>query len=282
MAHSPMKVLTIAGSDSGGGAGIQADLKTFMALETFGMSVITAVTAQNTLGVQGVEMLSATFVGQQIDSVLSDLGADAIKTGMLGTREIVEIVAAKIQEYKVSLVVVDPVMISTSGHALLQPDGVEAYKERLFPVATVITPNIKEAEHLLGYSVRTLADMERAARDLHKFGPKAVLVKGGDKHDDGGDDAQSMDVLYDGVDIKVLSAPRVQDTCNVHGTGCTLASAIAAQLARDPEANLHEAVTKAKNFITEVLLASKGLQLGGGKQKPMLHATFTGLHTKND
>eukprot|EP00930_Biecheleria_cincta_P026490 TRINITY_DN18668_c0_g1_i3.p1 TRINITY_DN18668_c0_g1~~TRINITY_DN18668_c0_g1_i3.p1 ORF type:complete len:273 (-),score=59.72 TRINITY_DN18668_c0_g1_i3:56-874(-) len=228
----PARLLTIAGSDSGGGAGIQADLKTFAALKTFGMSVLTALTAQNTQGVQGVHMLPASFVGEQLDSVLGDLGADAIKTGMLGTKEIVEVTAAKVKEYRVATVIVDPVMVSTSGHALLQPDAVETYKTELFPLATVITPNIKEAQHLLGFDVRTMEDMKKAAVALHKMGPKWVLVKGGDKHGEQEDATSATDVLFDGQNFYILRAPRV-NTKNLHGTGCTFASALASYLAKD-------------------------------------------------
>merc|ERR1711988_1269092 len=143
------------------------------------MSALTAITAQNTQGVQGVQMMPAEFVSEQLDSVLSDLGADVVKTGMLGTKDIVETTAAKFEQHGVKLLVVDPVMVSTSGHVLLQPDAVDSYKSRLIPLATVITPNIKEASHLLGFEVATLADMKRAASELHKMGPKWVLVKGG-------------------------------------------------------------------------------------------------------
>lgn len=276
LSDCPVRLLTIAGSDSGGGAGIQADLKTFAALRTFGMSVLTALTAQNTEGVQGVHMLPASFVGQQLDSVLGDLGADAVKTGMLGTKEIVEVTAAKIKEYGIGVVVVDPVMVSTSGHALLQPDAVETYKNELFPLATVITPNIKEAKHLLGFEVATLEDMKRAARALHKMGPKWVLVKGGDKHGEQEDASTATDVLFDGQDFHILRAPRVLDTKNVHGTGCTFASAIASYLAKDPGKNVFQATCDAKVFLTKLLHTSKTVMLGKGVQGPMHHAFCDG------
>lgn len=274
VADTPARLLTIAGSDSGGGAGIQADLKTFAALQTFGMSVLTALTAQNTLGVQGVHMLPASFVGEQLDSVLGDLGADAIKTGMLGTKEIVEVTAAKIREYGIATVVIDPVMVSTSGHALLQPDAVETYKTELFPLATVITPNIKEAEHLLGFDVVTMEDMKKAAVALHKMGPKWVLVKGGDKHGEQEDAASATDVLYDGHSFHILRAPRV-NTKNLHGTGCTFASAIASYLAKDPGQNVYQATCDAKIFLTKLLHTSKTVALGKGVQGPMHHASYT-------
>lgn len=271
--HVPPRLLTVAGSDSGGGAGIQADLKTFAALQCFGMSALTAITAQNTLGVQGVEMLRADFVVSQLESVLGDLGADAVKTGMLGTKDIVEATARKLKEYEVAIVVVDPVMVSTSGDPLLQPDAVESYKSQLFPLATVITPNIKEASHLLGTEVATLDDMKRAACELHKLGPKWVLVKGGDKHTDDTDKATATDVLFDGSSYHVIRAPRV-DSSNVHGTGCTLASAIAAYLAKDSNQDVYGAVCKAKTFLTKLIQKSSGVSLGKGTQGPMHHAAM--------
>jgi len=271
----PARLLTVAGSDSGGGAGIQADLKTFAALRCFGMSALTAITAQNTEGVQGVQMLPGDFVSQQLDSVLKDLGADAVKTGMLGTKEIVEVTAAKLKEYGVEMVVVDPVMVSSSGHALLLPDAVETYKSELIPMATVITPNIKEAEHLLGFKVLTLDDMKRAAQDLHKLGPKWVLIKGGDKHSEKDDDSSAVDVLFDGKSHHILRATRVGETRNIHGTGCTLASAIAANLATDPSRDVYQAVYKAKSWLTQLLLKSKGIPLGNGVQGPMHHALMS-------
>jgi len=271
ISEAPARLLTIAGSDSGGGAGIQADLKTFSALQTFGMSVLTALTAQNTQGVQGVHMLPASFVGEQLDSVLGDLGADAVKTGMLGTKEIVEVTAAKIREYRIAIVIVDPVMVSTSGHALLQPDAVETYKTELFPLATVITPNIKEAQYLLGFDVLTMEDMKKAAVALHKMGPKWVLVKGGDKHGEQEDATSATDVLFDGYNFHILRAPRV-NTKNLHGTGCTFASALASYLAKDPGQNVYQATCDAKVFLTKLLHASKTVTLGKGVQGPMHHA----------
>jgi len=268
----PARLLTVAGSDSGGGAGIQADLKTFAALKCFGMSALTAVTAQNTEGVQDVHMLTGAFVAQQLDSVLGDLGADAVKTGMLGSQEIVEVTAAKLKQYGVKNIVVDPVMISSSGHALLQPDAVETYKSQLLPLATVITPNIKEAEYLLDFKVVTVEDMKRAARELHKLGPKWVLIKGGDKHGEKEDISSATDVLFDGESYQILKADRVPDTRNVHGTGCTLASAIAAFLAKSPDQDVKEAVCKAKVFLTQLLHKSKAVSLGKGVQGPMHHA----------
>lgn len=173
------RCLTIAGSDAGGGAGIQADLKTFAALGVYGMSAITAVTAQNTLGVQGVHVLPAAFVGLQIDSVVSDIGVDAVKTGMLANAEIIAVVAAKVREHRLTKLVVDPVMVAKSGDPLLQPDARDALITQLLPLALVVTPNLHETRVLTGMNVETLAEMEQAAAAIHAMGPAYVVVKGG-------------------------------------------------------------------------------------------------------
>merc|ERR1712232_683534 len=186
--------------------------------------------------------------------------------------EIVEVTAAKIKEYGVDVVIVDPVMVSTSGDVLLQSDAVETYKTHLLPCATVITPNIKEAQHLLGFDVISLEDMKKAARELHKMGPKWVLVKGGDKHGEVEDASSATDVLFDGTTFHVIRAPRVLDTKNVHGTGCTLASAIAAYLAKDPNRDVRKAVCDAKTWLTRLLHRSKDVAFGKGVQGPMHHA----------
>lgn len=277
IAEKPARLLTVAGSDSSGGAGVQADLKTFAVLRGYGMSVLTAITAQNTNGVQSVATLSAEFVGEQLDSVLSDLGADVVKTGMLGTTEIVEITAAKIRQFGVKTVVVDPVMISTAGDILLEPDAIEAYKKKLIPLASIVTPNIKELEQMLGsgFRVKNLEDMKRGAVELHKLGPKTVLVKGGGKHAfDGGDSTMASDVLFDGETLHVLQAPRVMETRNLHGTGCTLASAIAAFLGQDPKRDVYTAVCNAKKFIICLVHRSKGISMGSGVQGPLHHALW--------
>ena len=247
------RILTIAGSDSGGGAGIQADLKAITLLGGYGMSVLTALTAQNTVGVQGIHEIPARFVERQIDSVLSDIGADAIKTGMLVNREIIEVVYKKIKQYKVKKVVVDPVMVSKSGNHLLREDAQDALVQRLIPLAWVITPNLREASVLTGLKVNSLERMKEAARLIHKLGAKHVVVKGG--HLKG----MAVDLLYDGKNYNEMEGARVKSK-NTHGTGCTFASAIATLLTR--EESVYEAVRKAKTFIT--LAIQSGLSLGKG------------------
>lgn len=246
--------MTIAGSDSSGGAGIQADLKTFAALGVYGTSAVTAVTAQNTVGVQGVYELPAEFVGLQIDSVVSDIGVDAVKTGMLANAEIIAIVAAKVQEYGLPNLVVDPVMVAKSGAPLLRSEARDALIRLLLPLAVVVTPNLHEARVLTGLEISDLADMQRAAETIYALGASHVVVKGG--HLPG---EQSVDVLFDGRDFTLLYAPRL-DTRNTHGTGCTFASAIAAGLAKGQ--NVAEAVRGAKTFITTAL--GHALDIGHG------------------
>lgn len=238
------KALTIAGSDSGGGAGIQADLKTFTAFLVFGMSVLTAVTAQNSVGVQGVENLPPEFVARQLDSVLGDFGADAAKCGMLSTSGIIRAVAAKLREYRVEKLVVDPVMIAKSGDPLLQPDARAALIAEILPLALVVTPNLHEASALAGIPVRDRETMEAAARRIQQLGPRHVLVKGG--HLKG----EAVDVLWDGRGFATVSAPRI-DTPHTHGTGCTYSAAIAAGLARGLP--LLEAVRGAKAYVTKAI-----------------------------
>ena len=247
------RVLTIAGSDSGGGAGIQADLKIITLLGGYGMTVITALTAQNTVGVQGIHEIPARFVEKQIDSVLSDIGADAIKTGMLVNREIIEVVSKKIRQYKVKKVVVDPVMVSKSGSSLLRKDAQDALVQKLIPLAWVITPNLMEASTLTGLKVNSLEGMKGAARLIHKLGAKHVVVKGG--HLKG----MPVDLLYDGRNFGEVKGPRVESK-NTHGTGCTFASAVATLLARGD--TVEEAVRKAKAFIAMAI--QSGLSLGKG------------------
>ena len=251
--------LTIAGSDSSGGAGIQADLKTFSALGVYGASVITALTAQNTLGVQGVEPVSAAFVSAQLAAVLSDLDVAGIKTGMLATREIVERVAHDLEDIAVRVpVVVDPVMVATSGDVLLQPDAIAAYIDALFPVATLVTPNLAEAARLTGRPPATSLDaMADQGAAMIARGARAVLVKGG--HAGGGD---ASDVLVMQGFVKIYTAPRI-DTRHTHGTGCTLSAAIAAALAHG--APLPTAIELAKLFLTAALEAGRTLGVGGGR-----------------
>ncbi len=252
------RALTIAGSDSGGGAGIQADLKTFSALGCFGMSAITALTAQNTRVVTGIFPAPPEFIGEQIDAVMADIGADAVKIGMLHSPEVIETVAAKLKQWACPNVVVDPVMISKSGDKLLLDDAVTALKERLLPLATVITPNLPEASVLLGRPVETAGDMADAARDLAGFGTANVLVKGG--HLTG---SQSHDLLYTGPTGAMTQFPGERiDTPNSHGTGCTLSSAIAAGLARGLD--LIDAVHQAKRYITGALKAGAAYTTGRG------------------
>ncbi|MBT9175570.1 MAG: Hydroxymethylpyrimidine/phosphomethylpyrimidine kinase [candidate division WS2 bacterium] len=248
--------LTIAGSDSGGGAGIQADLKTFSALGVFGMSVITALTAQNTLGVQGIYDISPEFIGQQIDSIFQDMGTDAIKTGMLSNSSTIRMVAQKMREYKVNKLVVDPVMVAKGGDRLLRAEAEDTLREALLPLCLVVTPNIPEAEVISGISIHSLMEMKKAARIIHQKGPKNVVIKGGHLEGD-----QSIDLLYDGQNFLELSAPRV-NTTNTHGTGCTFASAITAHLAKG--LSIPEAVENAKEYLTTILKLSSDLQIGRG------------------
>ena len=222
---TPPVALTIAGSDSGGGAGIQADLKAFAANGVFGTTAITALTAQNTIGVMGVHVTPPDFVDAQITAVLADLPVAAVKTGMLATAEIVELVARRAAAGDLPNLVVDPVMVASSGDRLLDPDAESAYLERLFPHALVVTPNLREASLLVGRELTDVDDMAKAARELAGTGARYVLVKGGHLSGD------AVDVLFDGDRIHELRSPRI-DTGNVHGTGCTTAAAIAAFLAR--------------------------------------------------
>jgi len=238
------RALTVAGSDSGGGAGIQADLKTFSAYRVFGMSVLTAITAQNSVGVQGVVTLPPAFVAVQLESVLSDFGADAAKCGMLATAGIVRAVAAKLKEHRVEKLVVDPLMIATSGDPLLEPDAREALIGEILPLALVVTPNLHEAGALAEMAVTTRDDMEEAARRIAKLGPRHVLVKGG--HLTG----EALDLLFNGREFTAFSAPRI-DSANTHGTGCTFSAAIAAGLARGRP--LPEAVRDAKAYVTRAI-----------------------------
>jgi hydroxymethylpyrimidine/phosphomethylpyrimidine kinase len=248
-------VLTVAGSDSGGGAGIQADLRTFAAHGVHGTSAITAVTAQNSVAVLDWVALEPRMVVAQMEAVAGDMPVAAAKTGMLATAAIVSAVAAAIERLHLPLVVVDPVMIAKSGDRLLDRDAETAYRERLLPLATVVTPNLPEAESLLGRPVRTLAEMREAARALRAMGPRAVVVKGGHLEGD------AVDVFWDGERMEDLSAPRIA-TKNTHGTGCTYSAAIAARLALgDP---LLDAVRGAKAYLTEAIRRSYSVGRGHG------------------
>ncbi len=255
------RALTIAGSDSGGGAGIQADLKTFSALGVFGMTAITAVTVQNTKGVAGYEELSPQIVADQIRAVVGDLGVDAAKTGMLASSAIVEAVAGAVAETRIPNLVVDPVFVSKHGHPLLAEDAVEALRTRLLPLATIVTPNLPEASGLAGFRVEGRADMERAARAILALGPRAVLVKGGHLAD--GDRAD--DLFADAERVEWIRGERI-DTPNTHGTGCVLSSAIAAHLARGEE--LDRAVRLGKAFVTEAIRHALAIGQGIGPVDP--------------
>lgn len=236
------RALTIAGSDSGGGAGIQADLKTFQELGVFGMSAITAVTVQNTVGVHGVYPMSPEAVVSQIRAIGDDIGVDALKTGMLFNVEIIEAVSQSIKRYQWDNVVVDPVMIAKGGAPLLHKEAITALKKSLLPLAKVITPNIPEAEVLTGMTIQTSQDKKEAAQRLFELGVKNIMIKGG--HDE--NPVESIDLLYDGKEFHTFSSKRI-NTKNTHGTGCTFSAAITAELAK--EANVHEAVVTAKEFI---------------------------------
>lgn len=250
-------VLTLAGVDPSGGAGIFADLKTFSALGAYGTGIVVALTAQNTQGVTGVQLVPAAFVTQQIDTLFADVRIDAAKVGMLANAELVSTVASGLRRHGVTRLVVDPVMVSKSGHHLLQPDAVEALRRELLPLAEVVTPNLPEAGVLLGRAEpRTIDDMRVAARDLHKLGPRFVLLKGG--HLDG---AESTDILDDGVTQIELRTPRIA-TKNTHGTGCTLSAAITALLPQ--RASTADAVRDAKTWLTAAIAAADQLAIGHG------------------
>ena len=252
------RALTIAGSDSGGGAGIQADLKTFAANGCYGLSVITALTAQNTMGVSGIHPVPVEFVRQQLRAVLGDIGADAVKVGMLFSVALIETVAAALAEFAIAPVVVDPVMVAQSGDRLLEADAIDTVKTQLLPLATVITPNLPEAQVLLGRTISGQDELYEAARDLAQFGCRAVLVKAGHLHG-----AASTDILYlaDAKRFVTLEGERI-DTRNNHGTGCTLSSAIAAGLAQGLD--LEAAARSAKTYIQHALQAGSTYRIGQG------------------
>jgi hydroxymethylpyrimidine/phosphomethylpyrimidine kinase len=251
------KVLTIAGSDSGGGAGIQADLKTFCALGVFGMSAITALTAQNTMGVQGIYEIDPDFVGKQIDSVMSDIGADAWKTGMLSNAEIIQIVADRARKYNVELLVIDPVMIAKGGDLLLNPEANNTFISELISLAYVVTPNHHEAQAIADIKINSLIDARKAAIKIHEIGPKNVVIKGGHFPDP----EYAIDLLYDGNKFIEYYAPRIE-TKNTHGTGCTFASAIAAELAKG--IIIKKAVLIAKAYLTKAIQKADSLNIGTG------------------
>ncbi|XP_020705036.1 probable thiamine biosynthetic bifunctional enzyme, chloroplastic [Dendrobium catenatum] len=258
-------VLTVAGSDSGGGAGIQADIKACAAACVYCSSVITSVTAQNTIGVQGVYSLAENFVAEQLRSVLSDMQVDVIKTGMLPSPGMITVLCQSIKEFPVRAVVVDPVMVSTSGDVLSGPSTLSGFCKELLPLADIVTPNLKEASALLGgISLDTVDDMRFAAKSIHDFGARNVLVKGGDLPGS----SAAIDIFFDGEQFHELCGPRIM-TRNTHGTGCTLASYIAAELAKGTP--MLQSVQAAKSFVKSALLYSKDLMIGNGPQGPFDH-----------
>ena len=252
------KVLTIAGSDSGGGAGIQADLKTFSAIGCYGMSVITALTAQNTRGVTGIHAVPPSFAVQQIDAVLSDIGADAVKIGMLYSAELIEVVAGALKKHSARKIVLDPVMVAQSGDKLLQDDAIEAIKTHLMPLSDVVTPNIPEASVLCGRRLKNWSDIEEAAKILARHGSRSILIKGGH-----GNENKSTDLLFLARENRFvrLTADRIE-TNNNHGTGCTLSAAIASYMAKGMD--IEEAVQKAKTFMNQAIAAGAAYKVGNG------------------
>ena len=249
------RALTIAGSDSGGGAGIQADLKTFAALGVYGTSALTAITAQNTVGVTAIHEIPTAVIEAEIEAVITDIGADAVKTGMLSSAAIVETVAREMERHSVRNLVVDPVMVAKSGDSLLQNDAVEAVRTRLVPLAAVVTPNLPEAETLTGMAISSLGDMRRAAEAVIAMGARSVVVKGG--HLEG----PATDLFYDGSKFHEFTTERIE-TVNTHGTGCTFASAVAAGLARG--LGVVDAVALAKEYVTEAIRTSFAIGQGHG------------------
>lgn len=253
------RIITVAGSDSGGGAGIQADLKTIALLGGYGMSVVTALTAQNTQGISSVLEVPPEFVEQQMEVVLSDIGADALKTGMLVNSEIIKVVCQKIRKYRLRRVVVDPVMVAKNGTILLKPEAVETLQKELLPLAQIFIPNIPESEIIVGGKIKDLAGMKKGARIIKQMGAKSVLIKGG--HLDG----LPIDIFFDGEKFYEFSAARVA-TPHTHGTGCTLAASIAVELAKG--ASVREAITKAKCLISAAIKFSLPLGKGQGPVNP--------------
>lgn len=266
MSVSPAKTyaraLTIATSDSGGGAGIQADLKAFSAMGCYGMSALAALTAQNTAEVRGIHTLPTDFIKLQIDTVVEDIGVDAVKIGMLFSQDIMKAVADRLEAHDITNIVLDPVMVAKSGAKLIEDNAIEALKKFLFPISRMITPNLPEAETLLNHKINDRPGMEEAARKLLKFGPESVLLKGGHFSEE-----KSADCLVlaqpdeQGKGLYWFEAERIQTT-NTHGTGCTLSSAIAAGLAKGEP--LPKAVTNAKKYITDAIKAGSRFHLGEG------------------
>ncbi|MCM1136874.1 MAG: bifunctional hydroxymethylpyrimidine kinase/phosphomethylpyrimidine kinase [Clostridium sp.] len=263
------KALSIAGSDCSGGAGIQADLKTFAAHGIFGMSAITAVVAENTSRVIDIQNVTPDMVEKQIDAVFEDIGADAVKIGMLPTPEIMEAVAGKIRKYKAYPVVVDPVMYAKGGCPLMRSAAIEALIDIVLPIADVLTPNIPEAEKIACMDIRQVEDMEKAARKIYEMGCRAVVVKGGHAR------GSALDVLFDGKEIFYFNADRI-NTKNTHGTGCTFSSAIASQMAKGKQ--LPEAVRLAKVYVTEAVEHSLPIGKGNGPTHHFYRLYQSGLY----
>lgn len=249
--------LTVAGSDCSGGAGVQADLKTFSANGVFGMSVITSVVAENTSRVISVENLPPKMISDQFDAVFEDIAVNAVKVGMLSDEIRMETVARKLQEYSPEFVVIDPVMIAKGGHALMEQNAMDALKKLVIPLAFVLTPNIPEAEAISGMTVNSIEDMKSAAKIIHELGAENVIIKGGHL----GADEDASDVLFDGNDFYYFSAKRI-DTKNTHGTGCTFSSAIAANLAKGK--NVRDSVAEAKRYVQTAIEHSLDIGKGHG------------------
>jgi hydroxymethylpyrimidine/phosphomethylpyrimidine kinase len=251
----PKKLLTIAGSDSGGAAGLQADLKTWTAVRAYGMSVITAVTAQNSYFVNAVQFMTPDFVVAQLDAVLSDYGVDGIKTGFIGQADLIQIIAAKLQEFTAPHLVVDPVLVNHKGHPMFSTDVMQAYRQHLFPLAELITPNCREAEVLTGLSVKNVAEMETAARHLHSLGPQNILIKRGLVGD------EIVDVLFDGATMMNFRSIKI-DTQNTHGSGDVLSAATCAFLAK--ECVVETAVVQARRLTHTAIHNAVHWRLGAG------------------
>ncbi len=253
------KALTIAGSDSGAGAGIQADLKTFASLGVYGTSVVTAVTAQNTKGVTQILELPMDLISAQIDAVIEDIGTSALKTGMLANSEIITVVAEKIRQHRLQNLVVDPVMVAKGGDLLLRQDAVDTLRSRLLPLATIVTPNLPEAEQLTGIRGTRLQNLKDAAKYIIDLGARSVVIKGGHRK------GPATDLFYDGREFRTLRAARIS-TVNTHGTGCTFSAAITAGLAKGEK--LETAVVQAKRYITQAI--RNGFSIGSG-HSPVHH-----------
>ena len=266
------KVLTIAGSDCSGGAGIQADLKTFSAHGIFGMSVIVSVVAENTSRVIDIQDITPDMIGKQIDAVFEDIEVDAVKVGMLSTPECMGAVAEKLRQYQPKHVVIDPVMYAKNGCPLMEPSAVDALIKTILPLADVLTPNIPEAERITGLQIQSVKDMERAAERVYAMGSKAVVIKGG--HAVG----NALDVLFDGNQMYHFETERI-DTKNTHGTGCTFSSAIASQLAKG--ADIYKAVESAKAYVTTAIAHSLAIGKGCGPTHHFYDLYRHGLQWKN-